>query len=69
MKAVAGAIVILAGSILASAATIGRVLLPTNHNSEQEPYLTGLGGFLLIVAGAAVLLIGMVTGRDRSTQS
>jgi hypothetical protein len=66
MQAIAGSIVILAGSVLAGASVIAQEL--PNMNSRfpvASSGVAGVGGVFLILVGLVVLVTGMVSGVDR----
>jgi hypothetical protein len=66
MHAIAGSIVILAGSVLAGASVIA-LELPNSNNRfpVASSGFAGVGGVILIVAGFVVLVTGMIDGVDR----
>jgi protein-S-isoprenylcysteine O-methyltransferase Ste14 len=61
MRAVTGAIVVLAGSVLAGASVLAQELVPAigNRWASTPSIWAGLGGMTLIIVGLALLVAGM----------
>jgi hypothetical protein len=71
MRAVTGAIVVLAGSVLAGASVLAQELVPAigNRWAGTASMWAGLGGMALILGGLALLVAGMLADSRPPTPS